>query len=107
VRQPTGEGEDGGFCLFYPTAAHACGRDAQNERDRETHRERRASWECSAVEGPSGVSTGTTKAKAHCAVTSVFRSSDPGCEYRDRGVLPRMRSYRRNTGSCTVPPKTC
>jgi len=53
---------------FYPTR----GRVAQSERDKE--RDKETERECSVVEGLSGVSTGTAKAKVRCAVTSVIQS---------------------------------
>jgi hypothetical protein len=41
-----------------------------SHRTRETKREtRKLNGECSVVEGPPGVSTGTTKAEVRCAVT--------------------------------------
>jgi hypothetical protein len=48
-------------------------RDKETEGPRET---RKLDGESSVVEGLSGVSTGTTKAKARCAVSSEFRDRD-------------------------------
>ena len=60
--------QDGGF---YPTRGRWRPRRTERERQRET---RKLNGECSVVEGPPGVSTGTTKAKVRCAVTSEIQS---------------------------------
>jgi hypothetical protein len=57
----------------FPDGWGATERERQREREREREREtRKLDGECSVVEGPSGVSTGTTKAKVRCV-----------CDFRD------------------------
>jgi hypothetical protein len=76
--------QDGGFD---PTR----GRVAQNERDRE--RDEETGRECGAVEGPSGVSTRTTKAKVRWKARTRLRISKPWGDVVEAQCQQRTRSW--------------